>query len=98
MITSNADIAVWFETLAFGFNISSSLLQSVLDLVISLVFLLFILFNKPNDVMDNSGILGFLECMFWKSQFFFWTFSVASTYNIVTMTIERSVFLLLLIT
>ena len=43
--------------------------------------------------MDNSGLAGFLECMFWESQFFFWTFSVSSTYNIVTMTVERSIVL-----
>ena len=45
--------------------------------------------NKPIDVMDNSGILGFLECVFWENQFFLWTLSVSSTYNIVTMTVER---------
>ena len=51
------------------------------------------LFNKPNDIM-NSGPVGFLECRFWEARFFFWTLSVASTYNIVTMTVERSTTLL----
>ena len=41
--------------------------------------------------MDDTGTVGFLECMFWQSRFFFWTFSVSSTYNIVVMTVERLV-------
>ena len=56
----------------------------------SIVFMLTALFNKPSDIMDNTGILGFLECAFWENQFFLWTLSVSSTYNIVTMTVERS--------
>ena len=68
-----------------------SIFKSFLDLTVTLVFLLQSLFNKKDNIMDNSGILGFLECMFWHPAFFFWTFSVSSTYNIVTMTIERYV-------
>ena len=47
------------------------------------------LFNKHDDLIDNTGILGFLECVFWENQIFLWTLSVASTYNIVTMTVEK---------
>ena len=49
------------------------------------------LFNKQDDLMDNNGILGYLECVFWENQIFLWAFSVASTYNTVMMTVERSV-------
>ena len=45
--------------------------------------------------MDSTGIVGFLECMFWQSRFFFWTFSVSSTYNIVAMTVETLVIALI---
>ena len=59
--------------------------------MVSCVFLFLSLFNKEDDVMDSTGTVGFLECMFWESRFFFWTFSVSSTYNIVAMTVERLV-------
>ena len=72
-----------FASLIFIFE------QSILDLTVSLVFLFMSTFHKPDDVMDSGGWVGFLECMFWQSKFFFWTFSVSSTYNIVTMTVER---------
>ena len=71
-------------------------MQSFLDLTVSLVFMLIALFNKDDNIMDNSGILGVLVCVFWENQIFLWTLSVASTYNIVTMTVERSVVLLTL--
>ena len=49
------------------------------------------LFNKQDDLMDDNGILGYWECVFWENQLFLWALSVASTYNIVMMTVERSV-------
>ena len=63
--------------------------QSILDLMVSTVFMFQSMFNKYHDQMDNGGILGFLECVLWHRGFFFWTFSVSSTYNIVAMTVER---------
>ena len=43
-------------------------LQSFLDLAVTLVFMFVAIFNKHDNMMDNSGILGFLECVFWENQ------------------------------
>ena len=78
-----------YKSTRFTTYCSTFFFQSILDFVVSLVSLLAALFNKENNVMSRPGVYGFLECMLWQSRFFFWTFSVASTYNIVTMTVER---------
>ena len=83
----------WFFFVIFFFvyqlNIFVILMQSILDLAVSLVLLSITLSIKDTYSTRNSGILGFIECAMWNNQFLLWALFVSSTWHIVTMTFER---------
>ena len=64
-------------TNAFIFN------QSLIDLLASLLFLLY------NVIPIPPGVTGVLLCSLWVSQYFVWMFFFMSTFNLVALTLER---------
>ena len=71
------------------------LMQSIIDLAVSADLLSTALSIKDTYSTRNSGILGFIECTMWNNQFLLWALFVSSTWNIVTMTFERWVIMIL---
>ena len=65
-----------------------NLLQSTIDLLASLS-LLFVGITIKNSFEVELGLHGEIHCLFWKTRWFLWSMFVASTYNIVMMSIER---------
>ena len=55
----------------------------------SVVLLLSTLTIKDPYQVRNTGILASLECRLWNTEFLLWSFFIASTYNMLMMTIER---------
>ena len=64
-----------------------TLLQSFADLFCSIMLLLSRNIDFQN--MKTNGILGQLECSVWNSCFLLWGGLVASTWNLVSLTVER---------
>ena len=64
-------------------------LQSLLDLTVADVLLLTTITVRDTQLIHNDGILATLECQLWNTKFLLWGLFIASTWNIVTMTIER---------
>ena len=73
------------------FLINTSCFQSFLDCASSLVFLISTLTITDVYQIHNTGILGWIECHLWNSEFFYFGLFVSSTWNIVVLTIERFV-------
>ena len=58
------------------------------------VLLLTTITVRDTQIIHNDGILATLECQLWNTKFLLWGLFIASTWNIVTMTIERYVLML----
>ena len=70
------------------------LFQSLLDFALSILLLLTTWTMAEPGVDEGSraeGVLGWMECHLWKTEFLLWGLNVSSTWNIVTLTIERCV-------
>ena len=70
------------------------LFQSLLDFALSILLLLTTWTMAEPGVDEGSraeGVLGWMECHLWKTEFLLWGLNVSSTWNIVTLTIERFV-------
>ena len=65
--------------------------QSFLDFAVSLMLLLSTLTIKDRYKVHSTGIAAWIECRIWNSNLFLWAFLFSSTWNIVVLTIERSV-------
>ena len=65
------------------------LMQSIIDLAVSVVLLLVTLSIKDTYSTRNTGILGFIEGAMWNNQFLLLALFVSATWNIVIMTFER---------
>ena len=63
--------------------------QSVLDFMAADVLLLATVTVGNTQLTYSDGILATLECQLWNSKFLLWSLFNLSTWNIVTMTIER---------
>ena len=63
--------------------------QSSIDLVCSLILLLTTLTRKDTYYTVNDGVLGDLECGLWNTRVFLWGTLLASTWNLVCLTVER---------
>ena len=73
---------------------SSIVFQSLLDFALSILLLLTTWTMAEPGVDEGSrveGVLGWMECHLWKTEFLLWGLNVSSTWNIVTLTIERFV-------
>ena len=70
------------------FLINSSCFQSLLDCASSLVFLISTVTIADVYQIHNTGILGWIECHLWNSEFVYFGLFVSSTWNIVVLTIE----------
>ena len=65
--------------------------QSLLDCASSLVFLISTVTITDVHQVHNTGILGWMECHLWNSEFIYFGLFVSSTWNIVVLTVERFV-------
>ena len=65
--------------------------QSFLDFAVSMVLLLSTLTVKDPYKVHSEGIVGWIECRIWNTKFFLWGLFYSSTFNIIVLTIERSV-------
>ena len=61
--------------------------QSVLDSIVS--FFLLLVVNIPRQWVGLSGALGEAYCRVWLTDALLWGSLVASTYNLVAMSVER---------
>ena len=71
-----------------------SLFQSLLEFALSILLLLTTWTMAEPGLDEGSraeGVLGWMECYLWKTEFLLWGLNVSSTWNIVTLTIERFV-------
>ena len=64
-------------------------LQSSIDLLGSLMLLLATQTIKGKNKTAHDGLLGDLECGIWNTRLFLWGALVASTWNLVCLTLER---------
>ena len=75
------------------FIIDNSFFQSLLDWASSLVFLISTVTITDVHQIHNTGILGWIECRLWNSEFVYFGLFFSSTWNIVVLTVERFAFL-----
>ena len=61
--------------------------QSIIDLILSVIFLLDRFVPKPAS--SASEIWKNIFCRFWGSEFFLWSMNIASTENLVLISLER---------
>ncbi|XP_054767561.2 cholecystokinin receptor-like [Lytechinus pictus] len=61
--------------------------QSIVDLVTSI--LLFLMFIAPPLPLPESEPVAKLICAVWNSKYIFWGMSIASTFNLILLTLER---------
>ncbi|XP_041478857.1 trissin receptor-like [Lytechinus variegatus] len=61
--------------------------QSIIDLVTSI--LLFLMFIAPPLPLPESEPVAKLICAVWNSKYIFWGMSIASTFNLILLTLER---------
>lgn len=72
--------------------------QSLIDLVSS-IFLLISKYRDENSDQGQSSLgVGKLKCLFWSSDYVFWALLAASTTNLVFLTLERYMALVLPVT
>ena len=64
-------------------------LQSLIDLVVSVILLTSTLTVTDTHTLHNDGILGEIECRLWNTKLFLWGFFISSTWNMVSLTFER---------
>ena len=67
-------------------------LKSILDFAVSIVLLLLTLTVEDSYKVKNNGVLGWIECRLWNTEFLLWGLFGSSTWNIVLLTLERFVF------
>ena len=75
--------------LPFDFPKKKPLIQSILDLAVSMTLLLVTLLIRDTHVIHQTGVLGEIECRVWNSQAILWGLFDSSTWNLVTLTFER---------
>ena len=67
----------------------NDILQSILDMVCSVVLLLMSVTQGDVYSTRHSGALGWLVCAVWNYEILLWGLILSSTLNIVTLTFER---------
>ena len=71
------------------FFMHSKWFQSLLDFAVSVVLLLTGLTTPDQRRVHASGLLAQLECRLWNTHTFLWGLFDSSSYNVVSMTVER---------
>ena len=66
--------------------------QSILDFSASSLLLLVTVTVRDAYLIHSSGIFGSIECRLWNTEFLLWGLFLSSTWNIVSLTFERSMF------
>ena len=69
-------------------------LQSLLDFTSSLLLLVSTRTITDFKKVYHTGIIGWMECHIWKTEFIHYGLFLSSTWNIVILTIERFVFMM----
>ena len=70
---------------------NSIILQSLLDFSCSLALLLSTATIADLYKINNTGILGWIECYIWNNELLSFGLFLSSTWNVVVLTVERFV-------
>ena len=65
--------------------------QSLLDFTASMVLIASTVTVRDFEKVFHTGIIGWMECHLWKTEFIHYGLFLSSTWNIVTLTVERFV-------
>ena len=83
-------MAILFSVSDFQiFYLCTDVLQSILDLGVSMMLLLKALLLKDTRVLHSEGVRGDLECRLWNAQNLLWGLFLSSTWNLVSLSFER---------
>ena len=63
--------------------------QSIIDFSASVILLMLGITVEDPTKIHTDRVLGLLECLLWNTEFLQWGLFFASTWNIVTITVER---------